>query len=435
MRRTLFRIFVLSYLALMTISLGANAQAAGNDWMTSIGDAVLLSQLTIPGTHDSGAMYEPISGTAKCQDLTIAEQLAAGVRFLDIRCRHYGDSFVIHHGSVYQNMNFDDVLDACSSFLSANPDECIIMSVKEEYDSYDITQTFAETFNDYVSQDSDLWYFSTSVPTLGAARGKIVLVRRFSGSLGLAANSWSDNALFSTGVLRVQDYYQVSVSTNDNKIAAIESLFDEAMTGSTSTLYLNFCSGYKSYLGIPNIPSVSDDVNEWLEDYFEADLCSRYGVVIMDFTCADLCELIYASNIYGTKILVNASSGRVMDAYGSDNGSNIIIYDYWGTANQQWLINCVSGAACALRNNQTGNKAADTWNWGTSNGTNIALYTYSGANCQKYYFESLGDGLYRITPYISTGQCLDAYGADNESNVGTWSYWGGANQQWYIQNP
>ncbi|MBN2842929.1 MAG: hypothetical protein JXM68_07555, partial [Sedimentisphaerales bacterium] len=54
--------------------------AAGNNWMAAQKDISLLSQLSIPGTHDSGARFEPIGGTAKCQNLTIAEQLAIGVR-------------------------------------------------------------------------------------------------------------------------------------------------------------------------------------------------------------------------------------------------------------------------------------------------------------------------------------------------------------------
>ncbi|MBN1517823.1 phosphatidylinositol-specific phospholipase C domain-containing protein [Candidatus Sumerlaeota bacterium] len=404
--------------------------------MSSIGDSILLSQLSIPGTHDSGALYESVSGTAICQDLTIAEQLNAGVRFLDIRCRHYGDSFVIHHGSVYQNLNFDDVLDACSSFLSSNPDECIIMSVKEEYDSYNITQTFAETFNDYVAQDSGLWYFTTTAPALGACRGKIVLVRRFSGSVGINAySSWSDNTTFTCGILRVQDCYQVSYWTNDNKIAAIESLFDEALAGSSSMFYLNFTSGYRSFLGIPDIPGVADEVNEWLEDYFGDDICNRYGVVIMDFANATRCSLIYNSNIIGTKKIVNVSSGRAMDAYGNSNGSNVIIYDYWSNTNQKWLINYLGSSCFSIRSAQSGNLSADVWNWGTVNGTNIALYSYWGGNSQKYLMQSVGDGYYRITPYIASAQCLDAYGTANESNVGTWSYWGGTNQQWIVQNP
>ena len=90
-----------------------HAPAAGNSWMPSLNGTLPISQYSIPGTHDSGARFDPAlaPGTAKCQDLTIAQQLDAGVRFLDIRCRHIDDGFTIHHGEVYQNINFNNVLE------------------------------------------------------------------------------------------------------------------------------------------------------------------------------------------------------------------------------------------------------------------------------------------------------------------------------------
>ena len=43
---------------------------------------------------------------------TLAAQLAAGIRMIDIRARvNGGNTFTIHHGATYQNANFDDVLD------------------------------------------------------------------------------------------------------------------------------------------------------------------------------------------------------------------------------------------------------------------------------------------------------------------------------------
>jgi hypothetical protein len=92
-----------------------HAPAAGNNWMSSMNGTLPISQYSITGTHDSGARFDPALApcTAKCQDLTIAQQLDAGVRFLDIRCRHIDDGFTIHHSEVYQKINFNNVLDAC----------------------------------------------------------------------------------------------------------------------------------------------------------------------------------------------------------------------------------------------------------------------------------------------------------------------------------
>ena len=61
------------------------AQSAPNyqlyNWMSSINGNTSLSLLSIPGTHDSGAMHEPFYSVAKCQNLNLKEQLEIGVRY------------------------------------------------------------------------------------------------------------------------------------------------------------------------------------------------------------------------------------------------------------------------------------------------------------------------------------------------------------------
>ena len=94
------------------------ASAAGNDWMAGIDGGAKPSRITIPGTHDSGARIEPFfpAGAAKTQDFPIAEQLDFGVRFLDIRCRHISDTFAIHHGAIFREMFFGEVLNHGSGY-------------------------------------------------------------------------------------------------------------------------------------------------------------------------------------------------------------------------------------------------------------------------------------------------------------------------------
>jgi 1-phosphatidylinositol phosphodiesterase len=110
------------------------------NWMEEIDDNLLLSQITIPGTHDTCALYGgdlPI-----CQTLSIIDQLKHGVRALDITCRHYQNTFPIHHDRFYQNIDFGDVQESCIYFLRAFPSETILMHIKEEYDNEGNTQTF-----------------------------------------------------------------------------------------------------------------------------------------------------------------------------------------------------------------------------------------------------------------------------------------------------
>ncbi len=278
------------------------AAVAMNSWMTSLPDNSSIASLSIPGTHDSGARVEPVSGTAKCQDLTIAAQLEAGVRFLDIRCRHIGNAFAIHHGSIYQNMNFNDVLLACTGFLTSHPGETIVMSVKEEYDATDNTRTFEQTFDSYVQQYSSFWSLGATIPTLGQVRGKIVLLRRFGATTtpkGIDATAWADNTVFtinnSNASLKIQDQYVVP--DNNAKWNNINALFTEASTQSNNTLYINFSSGYKSLIfGIPSITTVSGNINPRLNTYFTTNTHGRFGIIPMDFVNADRASLIANTN-------------------------------------------------------------------------------------------------------------------------------------------
>jgi 1-phosphatidylinositol phosphodiesterase len=273
-----------------------------NSWMTAIPDNYSLAQLSIPGTHDAGARYEPVSGTAKCQNLTIAEQLNAGIRFLDIRCRHIGNAFAIHHGSVYQNLNFDDVLTACTNFLNSNPGESIIMSVREEYDPSNNTRSFEQTFDDYTQRYAGRWYLGATIPNLGQVRGKIVLIRRFGASStpkGIDATNWADNTTFTisnaNASLRVQDQYVVP--DNNAKWNTISALLNEAKTLNPAVLYLNFTSGYKALIfNIPSITTVSNAINPKISTYFSANTSGRYGIVAMDFADAQKAQLIVTTN-------------------------------------------------------------------------------------------------------------------------------------------
>ena len=78
--------------------------------MGSLNDGIPLRNLNILGTHSS--MSTGIWGDAfQTQSLSLTNQLESGIRALDIRCRHYYDSFRIHERGIYLNVNLDNVLD------------------------------------------------------------------------------------------------------------------------------------------------------------------------------------------------------------------------------------------------------------------------------------------------------------------------------------
>jgi 1-phosphatidylinositol phosphodiesterase len=280
----------------------ADAGVTPASWMSAIPGSVSLAALSIPGTHDTGATVELSPGTTTCQNLSVDEQLAIGVRYFDIRCRNVSNAFEVYHTTVDQNLSFDQVLQSISTFFAANPGETLVMSLKEEATATGSTNTFEQTFGQYVAKQPNLWYLGPSIPTLDQARGKIVLLRRFTAATlptGIDAMAWANNTTFtiadSDATLRIQDYYQVTDDTS--KWAAITGLFAEATQGDAGVLYLNNTSGYVELdSGLENIPAVSDTIDPEVTSYFTSSAVGRYGIVAMDFVDATKSSLILSTN-------------------------------------------------------------------------------------------------------------------------------------------
>lgn len=288
---------------LVTSALAACGGSSDPGWMSDVPDETSLAALSIPGTHDSGAYYEPLTGVAKTQGLLISQQLDIGIRYFDIRCRNVMDAFLIYHGPIDQNQTFDEVLATMSSFLDAHPSETVIMSVKEEAMSDHATLSFEEAFRAYVSKDPERWVLGAAVPSLADARGKIVLLRRFPAMttpLGIDAAPWADNATFTIdngdAKVRVEDEYDVK--NNDAKWTAITNLLAEARAGDPQTLYLDYTSGFQTMSAIPNIRKVNSDIDDRLRVFFAdpANAHGRFGVLAMDFATAPRAAAIIATN-------------------------------------------------------------------------------------------------------------------------------------------
>ncbi|HEX8111546.1 MAG TPA: phosphatidylinositol-specific phospholipase C, partial [Kofleriaceae bacterium] len=249
----------------MVVAACSGSDGSEADWMADLADTRGVAELSIPGTHDSGALLEPYPGLAQAQRLAIADQLVAGVRYFDIRCRHFDDAFLIYHGAVDQDQTFDDVLATMRKFLDEHPGEVLIVSIKEEAAPDGNTRSFEATFASYVAQARDRWYLGDTLPRLGDVRGRLVLLRRFAASaapLGLDGSGWADDTTFSlttAASLRIEDAY--IVSDNAAKWTAITGLLAEARSGDPATLFLDYTSGYQTISGLPNIPSVADDIN------------------------------------------------------------------------------------------------------------------------------------------------------------------------------
>jgi 1-phosphatidylinositol phosphodiesterase len=277
------------------------------NWMSALPGNIKISRLTIPGTHESCArgIGWPSGVFVNCQDLSLVDQLNAGIRYLDIRCRHISDIFAIHHEAYYLGINFGSgVRDVCVNFLQANPSETILMEIKREYDDAGNNLTFQQVFDNYVKGLENFFYLQDHIPTLEEARGKIVVICRFtvdSGAdtqtHGIWANPWQDNSTFTvtntasnneTVNLTIQDHYDWTNVFNDNidaKYSDIWNTLQQAQADATDRLFINFTSASSSdgVLSPQNFvyginPRLYNDLAE-----FGPSWSNRLGVLAMNF--------------------------------------------------------------------------------------------------------------------------------------------------------
>ena len=293
-----------------------------SEWMSYIDGAKLISEFTIPGTHDSCSFkpsgFKNFAGYTKTQSHSIYEQLCLGCRFLDIRGRAYKDKLVMHHGMVYLELNFDDIIDVCKRFLTENPSETILMSLKPEYDEYNCNKKYAEIFYSYYDQDPSLWYLENRIPTLEAVRGKIVLFRRF-GTEGVSTpvgidlymnGDFTDHPIESNQFLHVEDRDDVTDGGVDSKIEAIETNITAAENNNSSNnLYLTFASGYAwappnpspspyAHTAVNLDPNeLASRVNPWLIDRLSQINGKNKGIIAVDFLDPQLSECLVEQNI------------------------------------------------------------------------------------------------------------------------------------------
>ena len=112
------------------------------NWMRDIPDNTHLSQMTIPGTHDSCSLFGICC--ARTQTWTLNEQMNAGIRYLDVRLRRINNILRAYHAFVDQKENFDSILRNVIGFLNRNPTECIIMEINSEHTPVNSTRSFVD---------------------------------------------------------------------------------------------------------------------------------------------------------------------------------------------------------------------------------------------------------------------------------------------------
>jgi hypothetical protein len=302
------------------------SSATKPDWMRSLPDSRSLAALSIPGTHETMAIHGG-AWTQTQEDFgdsggSLAAQLTAGIRMIDIRARvNSGNTFTIHHGASYQNANFDDVLGRLSDFLGAHPGETVVLRLKQECTGETGSCTdvggqssFPDIFDAYVSRRPELFWTpsvtrssAAAMPALGAVRGKVVLAVLNGARGGRYANyglaqfdGWNDGSS-----AYVQDNYNVpSVGAIATKRDQVRRFLDATSAGDPARMYVNFGSGSSIFaqpqqvaggaLGVQGVdPFLLIYLNEGPQVHAPV---VRTGVLMLDFPGGGLIDKIISIN-------------------------------------------------------------------------------------------------------------------------------------------
>lgn len=157
------------------------------NWMKKLNGGLPVTEINLPGTHDSCSFNAGFGFIANCQKKTVYEQLLSGIRFLDVRVKKKGESLLTVHAFITcrtpdgsRALTLDDVLSDCKKFLAESPSETILFSLKR-----DDGPSSEETFDFFSARylNDEIWFKENRFPSLSEVRGKIVLINRCSADI------------------------------------------------------------------------------------------------------------------------------------------------------------------------------------------------------------------------------------------------------------
>ncbi|KAF2721979.1 PLC-like phosphodiesterase [Polychaeton citri CBS 116435] len=307
-----------------------NADSSAENWMSHLDDALPVSALSIPGTHDSAAFtYNwPFVAT---QTLNIKEQLDSGIRYFDFRLALRDDVIEMVHGSAFLGLQFDVVLATIYEWLSAHAQEGIIVQLKQDRDDENSSLQFYQAVTKTILANTTCWRTANTTPTLGELRGRIQLFRRFvlgqRYAYGINVTQWEDNPEYPFTIrtwhgvqVTIQDHYKLADPAPLPALIAskgrdVSGLLNAAANDlSQWHWYINFTSSFEINLWYQITPKTVATGGyfafRWIEGinlHLRNSLKllpgkRRYGIVAMDFpelATDDLIETIIASNFQG----------------------------------------------------------------------------------------------------------------------------------------
>ena len=295
------------------------------NWMAELPDNLYVTQVSIPGTHDTAtaSVTGATAVNSQCQTATIQQQLEAGVRVLDLRPGRalISSTIYCYHGTTPTSVKFEDALTTIKNFLDAHPTEFIIIHIDGANNSDKISNDNYTTMFKNVGITSYLRDFKRSL-TVGEMRKGIFIIKRWGdvkvdGQFAPTAYEWYGDDKWSElsaeerwrkqtggkletpyGTERAFLHVQDLANSNgrggyDEKVKVVEQMLKHAQTLNATSDYsnifvMNFCSGYNGSISqsssyATNATKTNKKVVDYLKDHSGAPI----GILMADFLVTD----------------------------------------------------------------------------------------------------------------------------------------------------
>ncbi|RFU28502.1 hypothetical protein B7463_g7841, partial [Scytalidium lignicola] len=327
-----------------------NDQSYTATWMKKYPDSTRLYHMNIPGTHDSATwnysqatqdallhltdLNDDVPAPAswyRCQDQPFINMLNGGIRAFDLRFAFdpTNSTIVFYHSQALQSetATINDVLYGFYYWLDNHPSETIFLSFMNEgstarYAHFDATVQLAifDALTDTVAQN---YFVQTKgeLVTLGEARGKITLLRRFNldqlppsyeaamPGLHFNGSNWTDNDPDITLQYNsakglnayIEDFYEMDSPIGSSatlnvawKYNATTAHLLKATQQHPDSLFWSFASSEYTSNIPPNTPQIQalgngteitplGGVNDRLVPFLRGLKGKRVGIVMFDF--------------------------------------------------------------------------------------------------------------------------------------------------------
>jgi len=329
-------------------------------WMNDISDDKKLSDLSIPGTHDTMATRATMPSAppfTETQTLSLWNQMATGIRFLDIRLKYENGALACYHGIVWLGKYFGDVLDTVKSYLDSYPSETIYMRILQE-NSNTAVPDFLSAVRRYANSLPLNRRYTEGVtnqnPKLELTRGKMVFcidVQGYSqsayGDLGIDFNGYS--------------FYKTTsddLKKGDEKVREVQQnlhIANDRASNSTRAYVVGLTANRAKYVDLNGTPLlIARHVNPRIYDYFIDQNFNYVGIVLADYPGWGLISQIINKNferlliVNGVFQIVTAlNNSSVLDVYPN---YNVALYGNNGGNHQKWEFTSYMGEIHLIRN-------------------------------------------------------------------------------------